>query len=233
MKILAVIGARCGSKGIPGKNIIELCGKPLLAWSIDAAKKSDVIDKLIVSTDDRNIAGIARRYGAEIPFMRPAKLASEKSSQVDMVNHALQWLWKNQNYKPNYILLLQPTSPLRTGEDISNAVELAKKQDCDAVISVCKVKNHPFVARTIDPDGTIKNMWTDRPRRLQRQELPDVYSENGAIYLVKLEAFMREQDFMPKKSVAYIMPAERSVDIDEPLDLKFAEVLLKENPLLY
>ena len=226
MKVLAIIGARGGSKGIPQKNIALLGGKPLIGWTVEAAVESALTDKVVVTTDDREIAETARRFGAEVPFIRPPELATDSASQVDVVNHALAWLEQNWNYRPDYIMLLQPTSPFRNGKDIDAAIKTAQQQNRDAVVSVSEIADHPYYARTIDDQGIIQDMFVKRNTLPRRQLLPRVFTENGAIFLVKTSVFKRGQSFMPEQSTAYVMPGERSVDIDTPQDLKLAEFIL-------
>lgn len=226
--VLALIPARGGSKSIPHKNLILLAGKPLIAWSIDPALKSAGVDRVIVSTEDAEIAEIAARFGAEIPFMRPASLARDDTPGIDPVLHAVNWLSENENYKPDYILLLQPTSPLRVVEDIDSALQLAQNSRADAVVSVCKVSQHPYWMKTIDAHGFIEDFIKLDAAVHSRQNLPAVYALNGAIYLVKRDVLLKEGTLFPEKTAAYIMPQERSIDIDEPLDIKLAEKLLQE-----
>lgn len=226
MKVLAIIGARGGSQGIPRKNLALLGGKPLIGWTVEAAVKSSLTDVVMVTTDDQEIAETAKRFGAEIPFMRPPELATDSASQVDVVNHALAWLEQSRNYRPDYIMLLQPTSPFRCSEDIDAAIRTAEKQNSDAVVSVSEIRDHPYYARTVDDLGIIRDLFVKRNTLPRRQMLPRVFTENGAIYLVKTTAFEREQSFMPEQSAAYIMPGERSIDIDTPRDLKWAEFIL-------
>ncbi len=226
MKVLAIIGARGGSKGIPKKNIAMLGDKPLIGWTVEAAVKAAEVDRVVVSTDDPDIAAVARHFGAEIPFMRPAELATDTASQVDVVNHVLDRLEKEQHYSPDYLLLLQPTSPFRTSEDIDAAIKIAADKDCDAVISVSAVASHPYYARTIDAEGIIQDMYVERNTAPRRQLLPEVFSENGAIYLLKVSVFRSEQTFMPARSAAYVMPEQRSLDIDTPWDMKLAAFMM-------
>jgi len=228
MKVLAIIAARGGSCGINKKNIAPLGGKPLIGWTIAAAVASTQLDRVIVSTDDLEISETARQFGAEVPFMRPPELATGTASQTDVVKHALDRLEQDQHYIPDYFMLLQPTSPFRTSEDIDAVIKIANEKNCDGVTSVSKVINHPFYARTIDADGIIQDMYLKRYTAPRRQLLPEVFTENGAIYMVRITVFRQEQSFMPERSAAYIMPEERSLDIDTPWDLKLAEFMLTE-----
>lgn len=225
-KIIGVITARGGSKGIPGKNIAMVAGKPLIAWTIEEAVKSKSLDRVIVSTDSREIADISIKYGAEAPFLRPSEIAGDASPHVLAVEHAVKWLEENENYKPDYVMLLQPTAPLRIAEDIDGAIKTALEKDADSVISVSEMASHPYYSRKINSDGMIEDMFISRKDFLFRQRLPDAYTENGAIYLLKTEVLFREHNLMPEKIHAYIMPEERTLDIDTPWNLKLAELVL-------
>ena len=223
MNLLALIPARGGSKGIPRKNVLELCGKPLIAWTIEAAQKSNYIDRLIVSTEDEEIADISRSYGAEVPFIRPAELAMDDTPGIDPVLHALDLL-------PEFdqILLLQPTSPLRTAEDIDGIVDFCKQQNAPVAVSVCESSKHPNWMFTCSKDERLLT-FTNEPIKLNRQELPKIYSVNGSLYYARTKWIEQSRGFYTPETLGYIMPNERSVDIDSPLDWKWAEFLLSES----
>jgi len=225
-EVLAIIPARGGSKGIPRKNIRLLAGKPLIAYSIETALKSRYIDRIIVSTEDEEIAKIAKIYGAEV-IKRPKELARDETPTIDAVKHVLEFLKKKENYIPDIIILLQPTSPLRSVEDIDNAVELFLNNDCEGIISLCEAKSPPYWSfrirkRYIEPILG----WDFLHKR--RQDVPKSYAPNGAIYITTVKNLYRYNGFLSKKTMAYIMPFERSIDIDEEIDFKFAEFLLGE-----
>lgn len=226
--VLALVTARGGSKGIPRKNVVPLAGKPLIAWTIEAALRSRVVDRIVVSTDDPEIAELSWAWGAEVPFLRPEALARDDSPHVDVVVHAVMWLEEQQGYIPDYVLLLQPTSPLRTSDDIDAAVALALEKRADAVISVCLSPVHPYLMRRVNADGKLKEYESRPPGYLRRQTLPPVYIENGAIYLVKREVFLRDRSWYSGDTYAYIMPEERSIDVDTIRDLKLAAWMLAE-----
>lgn len=228
--VLALITARGGSKGIPRKNIVPLAGKPLIAWTIEAARQSPSVDRVVVSTDDPEIAEISRAFGAEAPFLRPAELAQNDSPHIDTIIHGVKWMEERQGYTPDYVLLLQPTSPLRTSDDIEAAVALAVGKQADAVVSVCLSPAHPYLMRRVEADGKLKEYEPRPPGYLRRQVLPPVYVENGAIYLVDREVLVRDRSWYSNKTYAYIMPAERSIDVDTMWDLKLAAWLLTEKP---
>ena len=225
---IGLITARGGSKAIPRKNIKLLAGKPLIAWTIQAALASRSLDRVIVSTDDPEIAQVTQEWGAEVPFMRPPELAQDDSPHRDVVIHALRWLESQPAPPPDYILLLQPTSPLRTAEDINRAVTLAVEKDADAVVSVCPTPHHPYLSKQIAPDGKLLD-FIERPEGyLARQALPPVYSLNGAIYLLRRNILLEREDWYTDHTYAYIMPPERSIDIDSPWDLHLAELILRD-----
>jgi CMP-N-acetylneuraminic acid synthetase len=231
MDILAIVTARGGSKGLPRKNILPLAGKPLIAWTIEAARQSQVATRLIVSTDSQEIADVSRAWGAEVPFLRPPELARDESPHIAVVLHALQWLEAQEGSRPARVLLLQPTAPLRSAEDIRGAVSLADRHVAAAVVSVCETAHHPFLAKRILEDGTLADsVAADGVSYLRRQALPPAYVLNGAIYLNRAESLLRDRTFVPKGARAYVMPVERSLDIDTAWDLHLAELILR-NPM--
>ena len=224
--ILGLIPARGGSKGIFRKNIKLLLGKPLIAWTIEQTKKSRYIDKVIVSTDDKEIAKISERYGAEVPFMRPKGLATDKAKCLDVVLHAIDFMEeKGEVY--DILMLLQPTSPLRAGEDIDNAIKLLFNKNANAIISICEMEHHPYKANTLPPNGCMKKFIKKENLNKNRQELDVFYRENGAIYLAYCDYIRKQRSFFGEKTFAYLMPIGRSIDIDSGIDLKLVEVLKK------
>lgn len=227
-KILALIPARGGSKGIKNKNIIELCGKPLISYTIDAAKGCNYIDDIVVSTDSEEIAKVARKYGAWVPFMRPAKYATDTSSTLDVVLHAVNKL-KEEGNKYDVLVLLQPTEPLRDAVDIKGAIEKYFIEGAKDLVSVSKVDDHPLLMRTINKDGTLKKLL-NLSSTCRRQDMPDYYRVNGCIYINGINNLKEETSFNDN-NMPYIMSQEHSVDIDEPKDLVLAEYYLqrKEN----
>jgi CMP-N-acetylneuraminic acid synthetase len=225
--VIAVIPARGGSKGLPGKNIKFLAGKPMIAWTIEAALSCKVIERILVSTEDPDIASIALQYGAEAPFLRPQKLASDTSSSVDVAIHALQWLERSEHFKPEFFLLLQPTSPLRTAQDIQETIELQARHDADAIISVCQTTHPPHWVMSFADDGSIVPYF-GAPEASRRQDAKPAYCPNGAIYLVRSEVLMKQRTFFPKRTFGYIMPFDRSVDIDTAWDFHLADLILEE-----
>jgi N-acylneuraminate cytidylyltransferase/CMP-N,N'-diacetyllegionaminic acid synthase len=224
-KILALIPARGGSKGLPRKNIVPLLGKPLIAWTIEEALSSKYLDGVIVSTEDEEIARIARKYGAETPFKRPKQLARDSSKGIDVVLHAIDWFKKKGN-RYDLLMLLQPTSPLRTVEDIDGSVEYFFTKQGNVVVSVCEAEHSPLWTNTLPDDMCMKNFINLKFGGLNRQELPKYYRLNGAIYLSFCDHLQREKSFFGKGTSAYIMPKEKSVDIDGNFDFNLAEFIL-------
>lgn len=226
-RILAIIPARSGSKGLPGKNIRDLSGKPLIAWSIEAALESRYLDKILVSTDSPEIAEVARRFGAEVPFLRPAHLATDEAKSIDAIFHAIQWL-KEHEQSFDLVMVLQPTSPLRTTRDIDAATELFFQKNASAVVSVAPCDHHPWWTNSLPEDGNMGNFL--RPEALSnRQALPVYYRLNGAIYLAEITFLMENESFFGPRTFAYRMPAGTSIDIDTRLDFKLADLILAEN----
>ena len=228
--ILGLIPARGGSKGLPRKNIKPVSGKPLIAWTIEQALASKFLDRVVVSTDDKEIAEVSKKYGAEVPFMRPKELATDKSKGIDVVLHTIDWLKENDNRKQcDLLMLLQPTSPLRKSEDIDKAIELLFLKEAKAIVSVCEVGHHPLWANTLPEDGCMKDFIRQEIINKNRQELPVFYRLNGAIYLAYCNYVKQCRSFIGKDTFAYIMPRERSIDIDGKIDFKLAEILIKND----
>jgi N-acylneuraminate cytidylyltransferase/CMP-N,N'-diacetyllegionaminic acid synthase len=224
----AIIPARGGSKGIPGKNLKPAAGKPLIAWTVETALAATLLDRVIVSTDSPEIADVARRYGAEVPFMRPAHLAQDDTPGIAPVLHAAQWLADNEGYQPDMIMLLQPTSPLRIPEDIDRAIELIREKGADAIVSVTPVEAHPYWMKQIDGAGRMTDfIKLDQPIE-RRQDLPELYTVNGAIYVARYEVLMQQKTFDTDNTFSLVMPPERSLDIDTPWDLCLADLILKD-----
>ena len=227
LKIIAIIPARGGSKGLPGKNIRPLAGKPLIAWTIDAAKKVKAIDRVIVSTDDKKIAAAARRSGAEVPFMRPAKLARDRSTTLSAIQHAVSWLKTHENYQPDVIVLLQPTSPLRDAGEIQKAMALLQKSKADSVVSLCLAEHSPHWMKVLK-GNRVYPLLKNAKENSRRQDLPPVYHINGAIYITRYKTLMTQKRILGRDTRAFVMDAASSVDIDTPLDFKTAEMILRE-----
>ena len=225
-EIIGLVTARGGSKSIPRKNVKPLAGKPLIAWTVEAALQSRGLSRVIVSTDDNEIAQVAQEWGAEVPFVRPSELAQDDSPHIAAVEHAIRWLAAHDNSRPDYIMTLQPTSPLRTAGDIDAAIQIAETHAAIAVVSVCETDHHPYLSKRILPDGTLADFVSSDIVYLRRQALPPAYVLNGAVYLNHRESLLRDQTFLPKGARAYVMPPERSLDINTELDFRFAEFTL-------
>jgi CMP-N,N'-diacetyllegionaminic acid synthase len=226
-EVLAIIPARGGSKSIPNKNIALVGGEPLLHWTISAARKSRHLSRTIVSTDDDAITAVARQHGANVPFKRPASLARDDTPGIDPILHALSWFDQQERYHPDWVMMLQPTSPLRTTADIDGAITIMQKQKADGVVSVMPVDHHPYWMKEVDADGRMRNFISIDPPILRRQDLPPLYALNGAIYLAKRELLLREKSWYTANTFAYIMPTSRSLDVDTPWDLEVADLLLR------
>lgn len=219
-KIIAIIPARSGSKGLKDKNIKDLAGKPLLAYTIESAKESEIFDRIIVSTDSKKYAQISRHYGAEVPFLRSNENSSDTSSSWDVVREVLS----NLNDKYDIIVLLQPTSPLRTGKHIKEAIDLFFSKNAETVVSVSEAPHPIFWCNTLAKDLSMTNFVASEYQK-PRQTLPKSYMLNGAIYICKTKD-LANLNLYSEKSYAYIMPKESSVDIDSELDFIIAQSIL-------
>ena len=219
-KILGVIPARGGSKGIPNKNIIELGGKPLIKYTIEAALSSKYLTHCIVSTDSEEIAVVAKNSGAKVPFIRPAKLATDTAQSLPVILHALEYMEKDSGFIYDAVVMLQPTTPLRSSKDIDNALELLITSQADSVISVVDVgAHHPLRMKRVIDGRLINYVDQGHEDMRPRQDLPPVYIRNGAIYAVSRQVLMDQKSFSGVDSMAYIMPHARSVNIDTLDDL--------------
>ncbi len=221
-KILGLIPARGGSKGIPHKNIITLNDHPLIFYSISAGLQSKYIDSVVVTTDDDEIADVARNFGADVPFMRPQYLASDTAKTVDCVIHAINTL-RNIGRPYDTVVLLQPTQPLRTSTDIDEAIETYMNNKCIPLVSVSPVTDHPLLIRSIKDDHLVSLLNTQSTCR--RQDMPAFYRINGCIYINEASSITEATSFNDNP-LPYIMDKNHSIDIDEPIDLIFAEALL-------
>jgi CMP-N,N'-diacetyllegionaminic acid synthase len=225
VKNLAIIPARSGSKGLKDKNIRPLNGKPLMAYTIEAAIESGVFDKVVVSTDSQIYAEIAKDYGAEVPFLRPEHLAGDSVATNDVIFDLLQKL-KTAGFKFDSIMILQPTSPLRTSEDIKKAMDLLLEKKANAVVSVCETEHSPLYTATI-PDDLRMDGFIKPDIAFRRQDLPKYYRLNGALYLTKIDYFHKYGDLYKEECYAYIMDKQKSIDIDDAFDFLLAEVVIK------
>ena len=231
VRVLGVIIARGGSKGLPRKNLLPLAGKPLIAHTIEAALESRRLDRFVVSTEDREIAEVARRYGADVPFMRPAELATDDILVFPVLRHATGWLEEHEGYLPEYVLLLQPTTPLRTAQDIDNAIEVAIENDADTVVGYSPAKQHPYWMRRITEDGRLVEFLPSEWGEARRQELPPVGYPGGFIFIAKRDFLQHHDTFYSDKTYPYVFKKEQAIDIDTLIDLRLAELVLKEGLL--
>ena len=221
MKVIAIIPARGGSKGIPGKNIKVLAGKPLIAHIIETALKVRELDRVIVSTEDKEIAEIAKKYGAEVPFIRPEELAGDEMPTLPVLQHAIKYLEERENYKPDIVLLLYSTSPLLKHERVSEAIRMLKDRDFDSVLSVVEDRGHYFIERV----DSYERLY---PKVLKnRQYVKPLLKENGAIYMCKRSLLMEENIMVGGKIGFLKMQKEESIDIDELIDFEIAELLME------
>jgi len=218
---LAIIPARGGSKRLPRKNILDLNGKPLIAYTIEAGLKSKYLDKVIVSSDDEEILSISKRYGA-LTIKRPDELATDTATTFDAIKHTI-----NNTDRYDYIVLLQPTSPLRNEKHIDEAIELLETKNADAVVSVCEMEHSPLWSNALDDSLSMSGFLKDEVLNKRSQDLEKHYRLNGAIYICKTDKLLEEKSFFLKDNIfAYIMDRKSSIDIDEEIDFKIAKFLL-------
>jgi CMP-N-acetylneuraminic acid synthetase len=227
--ILGIIPARGGSKGIPDKNIHPLKGKPLISYSIEQGLNSQLLTDLIISTDSIKIKEVSEKYGAKVPFLRPSELSSDSALAIPTIKHAVEAYEKIVGYKYDYIVMLQPTAPLRLAIDIDNSLKMLINTDADGVISVVDVDNyHPAKMKIIEGNYLYDYVKTNQENP-PRQKLPKVYIVNGAIYATKRDIFINNNTFKGEECLHYEMPDERSVNIDKKTDFIVAEYLLNNN----
>lgn len=222
-KVLAIISARGGSKGVPRKNIRQLSGKPLIAWTIEEAKKSKYITKLIVSSEDNEIIDVSRELGCEVPFIRPLSLSQDESLGIDVILHAIE-----QCPEYDYVVSLQPTSPLRTVQDIDGCIEFMWKQEKNFCVSVKEVSESPYWMYKVNNERKLEQLVKQDHMPMRRQELEKVYILNGAVYVAKIDQLLLKKTFLTESTLGYIMPEERSHDIDTELDFISCEYLMNK-----
>ncbi|MBF0547079.1 MAG: acylneuraminate cytidylyltransferase family protein [Candidatus Riflebacteria bacterium] len=231
--IIALIPARGGSKGLPGKNLLPLLGVPLLGWPIKAAQDSKYVDKIIVSTDDPEIANVGRALGAHVPFLRPPELATDKATSISVIEHAIEYL-NNKGENFDYFLLLEPTSPLTQPEDIDKAVEVLfqKRSVADSIVGVSQVHSaHPAFDVVLDSNGLIKPYeGKDFSSAGRRQDLPEVFFFEGSLYLSDLEILLQRKSFYHDRTLPFIVPKWKSFEIDDLVDWVCVEAILKNLP---
>ncbi|MBF0448779.1 MAG: acylneuraminate cytidylyltransferase family protein [Magnetococcales bacterium] len=222
--VLAIIPARGGSKGLPRKNVLDLAGKPLIAWTIEAARQSAYIDRLVLSSNDAEIIQVAKHWGCEVPFVRPDHLAEDQSTAIEAALHALDQL----SGVYDYLVWLQPTTPLRLANDIDSVVRLCVEEAAVSAVSVVNSGKSPYWMYAIEDDGILKPILSQDYTDRQRQALPSTYTLNGAVYVTRIDWLQENHRFMDGSCRAWVMPPERSIDIDTHLDFKLANLLLAE-----
>jgi CMP-N,N'-diacetyllegionaminic acid synthase len=222
--VLAIIPARGGSKGVPRKNIRDLCGKPLIAWTVEEAKKSKYIDRLILSSEDDEIIAAAKKWGCEVPFVRPQEFAQDDTPGIEPVIHAIDAL----SNKYDYIILLQVTSPLRQVEDIDGCIEFCIQSNAKSCVSMTEAEQSPYWMYHINENNSISSVMLDDKVYKRRQDLPKVYVLNGAIYIAECKWLKGNRDFCSNQTIGYVMSEERSTDIDNEIDLEFTTFLLNK-----
>jgi len=229
---LAIIPARGGSKGLPRKNIRPLLGKPLIAWTIEQALKSKYLDEVIVSTEDKEISEIAKKFGAKIPFLRPIELAQDDTPTFDVIKHTVEFYKENFNKEFDYIVLLEPTSPLRDSEDIDRCIEvLCNNEEAEAIVSIAKLEGkNPEFNVILNKDNFIRKALdnTANFKILRRQDLKDIYFFDGTIYISNTKVLLEKRTFYHEKTLGYIVPKYKSYEIDDYWDFVCVEAILKE-----
>lgn len=230
MEILGLIPARGGSKSVPRKNIVPLAGRPLIAYTCEAARASKRITRIVLSTDDPEIAAVGREWGVGAPFLRPTELAQDDTPMIDVVRHALLWLKREQGYEPDLVVLLQPTSPLRKAEHIDEAIGLLLASDVDSVVSVVEVPHqyNPLSVLKIESGQLVPYLPGEGFRVLRRQDKPKVYARNGpAVLVTRRMVLERTVSLYGDKVLPYIMGWPESLDIDTSYDFLLAECFLQ------
>ena len=221
-KVLAMITARGGSKDLPRKNVLPVGGLPLIAWTIMAASECHSIDRLILSSDDQEIIDVARQWGCEVPFVRPAELAGDEAASEAALMHALDAVGDSYDY----LVLLQPTSPLREPADIDGCVEACRRSGAPACVAVRTVEKSVYWMYELDEGGRLQRILERKGLLRRRQDLPPVVMPNGAVYVAEVPWFRANRAFITSETVAFPMPAERSLDVDTALDLLFVEAVM-------
>lgn len=227
-KLLAIIPARKGSKGIKNKNIVNFNGKPLIYWTIASAKKSKFINHIVVSTDSTEIASIANQHGIETPFIRPSELADDDSSSIDVILHSLNWLQQNRNLNFTHVALLEPTSPLRSPKDIDDAfTDLLSATKSKSIVSVAPVNaQHSVFQLQLDIQNFIKPIFEQGIQHIRRQDVSPQYFIDGTVYISEVETIKSKRTFYHDMTRAYVVPSWKSIEIDFPEDLVVAQALM-------
>lgn len=225
---LAIIPARGGSKGLPKKNIKMLCGKPLIAWSIEIGMQSAYLDEVMVTTDSQEIADVAQKYGANVPFLRPQELASDTSSSFDAIYHVLEFYKDILKKEFDYVVLLEPTSPLRETSDIDSAIERLMQSNADAIVGICKTEDqNPAFLITKNEKNHLVGYQNKEMTVLRRQEIEDVYFFEGTIYVSKTDTLLAKKTFYHETTIGYEVPKYKSLEIDDMDDFVMVEAIMK------
>lgn len=226
--IIAIVPARAGSKGLPSKNIKLFCGRPLIAWSIEAGLGSQYIDEVMVSSDSEDISNIAREFGANVPFIRPIELASDTATSIDVIRHAINFYSNKLHKKYEYVVLLEPTSPLRTKEDIDNAIRcLVANKQATAIVGVCKTEsqNPAFLVKK-NTNNFLVSYENSEIKILRRQDINDVYFLEGSVYISETAILLKKDTFYHENTLGFEFPKWKSIEIDDLDDFIMAEALM-------
>lgn len=226
---MAIVPARAGSKGLPGKNIKELCGKPLIAWSIESGLNSQYIDEVMVTTDGLDIAEIAKQYGASVPFLRPTELATDEAASCDVIEHVVSYYMDCHKKKFDYIVLLEPTSPLRTHQDIDcSIIQLLAHESATAIVGVCKTESqNPAFLISKTSHGFLCGYENTNMKVVRRQDIKDVFFFEGSVYVSETKEFMKKKTFYHGKTIGYEVPRWKSHEVDDIDDFITVEALMK------
>lgn len=228
---LAIIPARSGSKGLPNKNIKELCGLPLIAWSIKAGLESKYIDKVVVSTDSHEYAEIAKSYGAEVPFLRPKELSLDTSTTFESIKHTIDFYKNKLRQEFDYIVLLEPTSPLRETHDVDNAIKtLFSNQEAVSIVGVCKSEsqNPAFLVKLQQHSQLIEGYINKNFAPIRRQDIEEYYFFEGTLYISKTDSLIQNQNFYHKNTMGYVVPKWKSLEVDDEDDFLMIETMMKK-----
>ena len=230
-KTIAIIPARSGSKGLPGKNIKLLLGKPLICWAIESALSSENIDLVLVSTDSEEIADISLNCGAEVPFIRPFNLASDEATTFSVVEHAIKFYSEEKKINFDLVALLEPTSPIRQDGDIDNMINIlsASYDEKDAIVSLGEVPTHPSLLKIIDKDNSVIPYEISDSNNSRRQDLKKVYFPYGVGYISKIKVLLEEKTFYPKRTLGYVIGRHQNYEVDDIYDFICIEEILKFN----
>ena len=226
--VLAIIPARGGSKGLPGKNIREICGKPLIAWSIEKAKKSRYLDTILVTTDSHEIADISRRFGAYVPFIRPAEFATDEASTYDVIRHALAYLKDTERKDFDFVVLVEPTSPLREDDDIDRMLELlvSRMANFDSIVSIGEVTEHPSIMKRLDGE-CIEPFCLELEQTTRRQDNAPAYFPFGVAYIAKTDALLEENTFYTHRCTYFPIKRYQNYEIDDIYNFLCVESVMK------